>query len=99
MITEIADIRVKPEDKAAFAAAIARAGETVICKAKGYRGHTVYSCVETPGRFVLMVQWDSIEDHNVGFRQSDLFKQWREIIGPYFAQPPVVEHFDISSSS
>jgi heme-degrading monooxygenase HmoA len=99
MITEIADIRVKPEDQTAFAAAIARAIETVLSQAKGYRRHTVYASQETPGRFVLQIEWDTLEDHTVGFRQSDLFAQWRAIIGPYFAQPPHVEHFDVTTRS
>jgi heme-degrading monooxygenase HmoA len=99
MVVEIAEIRVRPEDKAAFSEAIARAVATVLSKAAGYRGHAVYACQETPGRFVLRVDWDTLEAHTVGFRQSPAFADWRAIIGPFFAQPPMVEHFDVVATS
>jgi heme-degrading monooxygenase HmoA len=47
----------------------------------------------------LIVRWSSLEAHTVGFRQSAAFADWRAIIGPYFAKPPVVEHFDLSDHS
>ena len=49
--------------------------------------------VETPERFVLLVEWDSVEAHDTNFRATDRFTTWRAAIGPYFAGPPVVEHF------
>jgi heme-degrading monooxygenase HmoA len=99
LIIEIADIRVKPEDKTAFTEAITRAATTVLAKAAGYSGHSIYACQETPGRFVLRVEWDTLEAHTVGFRQSPAFTEWRAIIGPFFAQPPHVEHFDVIAGS
>ena len=99
MIVEIADIRTRPEDKAAFAEAIQRAATTVLAKAGGYRRHQILACLETPGRFILHVEWDTLEAHTVGFRQSPAFTEWRAIIGPFFAQPPHVEHFDVVAAS
>lgn len=99
MIVEIADIRTRPEDKAAFAEAIQRAASTVLAKAGGYRRHAILACQETPGRFILHVEWETLEDHTVGFRQSPAFAQWRAIIGPFFQQPPHVEHFDVVAST
>ena len=55
--------------------------------------------IETPGRYLLMIYWDTLEDHTVGFRGSDLFSQWRAIVGPFFAQPPVVEHLELVGKS
>lgn len=49
--------------------------------------------IESPNRYVLMVEWDSVECHEQNFRQTDRFTQWRGAIGPFFAGPPVVEHF------
>lgn len=99
MVIEIADIRTRPEDKAAFAEAIQRAGATVLAQAAGYRRHTILACQETPGRFILQVEWETLEAHTVGFRQSPAFAQWRAIIGPFFQQPPHVEHFDVVAST
>jgi heme-degrading monooxygenase HmoA len=93
MFLECADIRIPAGKQAEFDEAIQRALETVLSQSPGYRGHKVYKGVETPERYLLWVYWDKLEDHTVTFRQSDLFTKWRAIVGPYFAQPPVVEHF------
>ncbi len=99
MIVEVADFTVRPEDRDAFSDAIARAASTVLAKADGYRRHSILACRESPGRFLLTVEWDTVEAHTVGFRQSPAFAQWRAIIGPYFQQPPHVEHFDVVAQS
>ncbi|BEP64405.1 hypothetical protein GmRootV213_49590 (plasmid) [Variovorax sp. V213] len=99
MIYELADFQVKAEDHTAFGEALARAIDAVLSKAQGYRTHQVLACRETPGRCVLMVGWDSVEDHMVGFRQSAAFADWRAIIGPFFAKLPHVEHFELFASS
>lgn len=95
MILEIADIRIHPGQNAAFDEAIARGLRTVVSGAKGFRAASVHQCVETPERYVLQIQWDTLEDHTVGFRQSEAFTQWRGIVGPFFAAPPLVEHFRV----
>lgn len=95
MILEIADIRIAPGRQAAFDDAIQRGLTTVVSKAKGMRGYKVNKCIESPERYVLQVFWDSLEDHTVGFREGPLFAQWRAIVGPFFAGPPLVEHFTL----
>jgi heme-degrading monooxygenase HmoA len=95
MILEIADIRIAPGQQAAFDEAIQRGLTTVISKAKGMRGYKVNKGIESPERYVLQIFWDTLEDHTVGFREGPLFAQWRAIVGPFFASPPVVEHFDL----
>lgn len=95
MILELADLRIDPSRAADFEAAIEHGVTTVIAAAQGFRGYKVNRSQETPGRYVLMIYWSTLEDHTIGFRQSDAFPAWRAIVGPYFAQPPVVEHFDL----
>ena len=99
MVLEIADIRIAPGQQAAFDEAIQRALTTVAVNAKGMRGYKVNKCIESPERYVLQIFWDTLEDHTVGFRGGPLFAQWRAIIGPFFAQPPVVEHFTLLTKS
>ena len=96
MVLEIADIRIQPGQQAAFAEAIQRGLATVISQAQGFRGAKVWSGIESPERFVLQIQWATLEDHTVTFRQGPLFTQWRAIVGPFFAAPPVVEHFELA---
>ncbi len=99
MILEIADIRIAPGQQAAFDAAIQRGLAEVISQAKGFRGWKVNQGVENPERYLLMVFWETLEDHTVHFRGGPLFAQWRAIVGPYFAAPPVVEHFTLLAKS
>ena len=95
MILEVADIRIPAGKQAEFDAAIQRGVETVISKAQGFRGYKVNRGVESPERYLLMIYWATLEDHTVAFRQGSLFPEWRAIVGPFFAQPPVVEHFEL----
>ena len=99
MILEIADIRIHPGQQAAFDEAITRGLETLISKNAGCQGYKVNKGVESPERYVLQIFWTSIEAHNVGFRESPAFAEWRAIIGPFLAIPPVVEHFELVTQS
>ena len=99
MILEHADIRIDPARAADFEAAILHGVQTVISHAKGFRGFKVNRSIESPGRYLLMIYWDTLEDHTVGFRGSVAFTQWRAVVGPFFAQPPVVEHLELVGKS
>ena len=68
-------------------------------QAKGFRGFKVNRGIESAERYILQIFWDTLEDHTVGFRGSALFTQWRAIVGPFFAGPPTVEHFEMVSKS
>jgi heme-degrading monooxygenase HmoA len=99
VILEIADIRIQPGQQAAFEEAIQRGVKTVIARARGMKGWKVNRGIESPERFVLMIFWDTLEDHTVHFRGGPLFAEWRAIVGPFFAAPPVVEHFELVGKS
>ena len=99
MILELADIRIAPGQQAAFDEAIQRGLETVISQAKGFQGFKVNKGIESPERYILQIFWATLENHTVDFRESPLFTQWRAIVGPFFASPPVVEHFELVTKS
>ena len=99
MILELADIRVHAGKQAEFDAAIVRGIETVISRAKGFRGYKVNKGVESPERYILMIYWETLENHTVDFRGSPAFQDWRAIVGPFFAAPPTVEHFTLLAKS
>jgi heme-degrading monooxygenase HmoA len=99
MILEIADIRIQAGRNAEFDSAIQRGLETVVSKAGGYRAHRVVKGIESPDRYMLMIWWETLEDHTVGFRGGPLFADWRAIVGPFFAAPPSVEHFSLVTQS
>ncbi|GAB3654033.1 antibiotic biosynthesis monooxygenase family protein [Glycomyces tarimensis] len=92
MVLEVAEINVIPGQEAAFAEAY-RAAREFVAVSPGLRSMRMTQGVESPSRFVLLIEWDSVEAHEQGFRETDRFGKWREAIGPYFAKAPVVEHF------
>jgi heme-degrading monooxygenase HmoA len=92
MVLEVALIDITPGQEDAFAAAYAQA-RPLVAGTPGCRSVRMTRGVESPARFVLLVEWDSVEAHVNNFRASERFGQWRAIIGPYFANPPTVEHF------
>lgn len=99
MILEVADIRIRPGQNAAFEAAIQHGIATVASRAQGFQGAKVNRGIESPERYMLQIFWDTLEDHTVAFRQSPLFAEWRAIVGPFFATAPVVEHFELVSKT
>jgi len=99
MILELADIRIHAGQQAAFDEAIRRGLDSVISKARGFRGYKVNKGIESPERYLLMIFWETLENHTVDFRGSVAFSEWRAIVGPFFAQPPAVEHFTLLTRS
>jgi heme-degrading monooxygenase HmoA len=99
VILELADIRIQPGQQAAFDEAIQRGLTTVISRAQGFAGWKVNKGIESPERYILQIFWHTLEDHTVHFRGGPLFAEWRAIVGPFFAAPPVVEHFELVGKS
>jgi heme-degrading monooxygenase HmoA len=92
MIVEIAQITVAAGREAQFEAAFSQ-GIRAAAKSPGYLAHELRRSIEHPQRYMLRIEWRTLEDHTVHFRGSPLFAQWRAAVGPFFAAPPVVEHF------
>ena len=90
MVLEVALIDVT--DPAGFETAY-REARTILAETPGCRSVRMTHGVESPERFVLLVEWDSVEVHESGFRATERFVRWRALIGPWFAGPPRVEHF------
>jgi heme-degrading monooxygenase HmoA len=91
MITEIAQIDVKPGSEADFEAAVAKA-RAAFGRSKGFGGFELHRSIEKPQRYRLVVKWQTLESHTVDFRGSEAFAEWRGLVGPFFAAPPEVEH-------
>jgi heme-degrading monooxygenase HmoA len=91
MVLEIADFDIRPGTEEQFAAAYLQAKD-LLAATPGFVSARMTRGIETPSRFVLLVEWQSVEAHTVGFRESERFPRWRELIGPFFAGAPKVEH-------
>lgn len=94
MIVEIALLRAKTGQADAMRQGLQNA-RAVISQAAGYRGSTFHQGIEDPQRFVLRIEWDSVEAHMKGFREGPLFPQWRGHFGEYLDGAPDVSHFEV----
>ncbi len=92
-VNEIAHIRIAPEDQAAFEAAVAQA-VPLFREARGCRAMRLDRSIEEPGVYMLVVAWDTVEDHMVHFREAPAFQQWRDLVGGFFSTPPQVGHVE-----
>lgn len=92
MIYEIAEIHVVAGKEQEFEAAV-RQAVPLFQRARGCRSMDLHRTIETPGKYRLVVGWDSVDDHMVHFRGSPEFREWRRLVGGFFrAGPPVVDH-------
>jgi heme-degrading monooxygenase HmoA len=91
MVLEVADIRVIPGSEQEFIAAY-RAHREVLATTPGCRSVRMSRSIETPTRFVLLVEWDAVSSHEENFRGTQRFTTWRAAIGSFFAEAPLVEH-------
>ena len=91
MITEIAQLDIKPGSEKDFEAAVAKA-RAAFGRSRGFHGFELHRSIEKPQRYRLMVEWETLENHTVDFRGSADFQEWRKLVGDCFASPPEVEH-------
>lgn len=92
MVLERATFRITPGREQEFEQVFEQA-KLVIARAEGFLGARLLRGVESPSSFLLLVEWATLEDHTVGFRDSPAFGEWRGLIGHLFDGPPDVEHF------
>lgn len=91
MVLEIADFTITTGEEERFADAY-RSVRDLLAGTPGCRSVRMTRSIETPGRFVLLVEWDSVAAHEENFRATDRFIAWRAAIGPFFAAAPHIEH-------
>ncbi len=92
MIVEMGVLNVRPGQGAAFEEAL-RTARPLIAATQGFISLNVHRCIETPSRYLLLVSWRTLEDHTIGFRKSDRFPKWRELLHHFYDPPPVIEHY------
>jgi heme-degrading monooxygenase HmoA len=67
----------------------------IISQSKGFVSMNFQQCIENPTQFLAIINWETLEDHTVGFRESELFVQWRAVLSPFFNSPPAVVHYHL----
>jgi heme-degrading monooxygenase HmoA len=93
MILEAANLQVKPGQWKAFESAF-REAQAIIASMPGYISHELQRCVEREGHYLLLVRWESVADHEEGFRKSPQYQQWRELLHHFYDPFPTVLHYD-----
>lgn len=91
-VLELAILNVKLGKETQFEVAFSVA-EAIIQNMQGYISHSLQKCVDDQGRYVLLVNWETLEDHTVGFRQSAEYQQWKKLLHHFYQPFPTVEHF------
>lgn len=94
MILEVAILNVKPGLAVEFEAAF-RQASTIISSMSGYISHELQHCLEHENRYILLVRWQKLEDHTVGFRRSQQYQQWRTLLHHFYDPFPTVEHYEL----
>lgn len=92
MILEVAILDVKPGQCSEFEQAFSKA-QDIISDIKGYISHQLKKCVENPHRYILLVNWETLEDHTEGFRGSAKYQQWKDLLHHFYDPFPSVEHY------
>ena len=92
MILEVAVLQVKPGMSEDFERSFKQAS-SIISQMAGYLGHELQKCMEVDNKYVLLVHWEKLEDHTIGFRGSVQYQEWKRLLHHYYDPFPTVEHF------
>jgi heme-degrading monooxygenase HmoA len=94
MILEVAILDVIPEKTTEFESTFEKAQE-IISTMKGWKGHELQRCLELPNRYILLVKWEKLEDHTIGFRKSPEYLLWKKLLHHIYSPFPEVEHYSL----
>ncbi len=94
MILEVAILDVIPGQESEFQAAFANASP-IILSMQGYVSHQLQRCIEKQNRYILLVNWEKLEDHIIGFRGSEGYQEWKKLLHHFYDPFPTVEHYEL----
>ena len=92
MVLEVAILNIKEGMTAAFEKSFEMAS-SILTSMKGYLNHELKKCVEKDHQYILLVNWETLEDHEHGFRKSPEYQEWRALLHHYYEPFPEVEHY------
>lgn len=93
VVLEVAPLQIRPGQAPAFEAAFLEA-QRIIASMPGYLSHELQRCIERPNEYVLLVRWQSLEAHEVGFRKSPEYQEWKRLLHHFYEPFPVVSHYE-----
>ena len=92
MILEVATLNIKKGLSVEFETSFQKA-ERIISSMKGYISHELKKCIEQDDKYILLVNWETIEDHEIGFRKSEQYQEWKVLLHHFYEPFPTVEHY------
>jgi heme-degrading monooxygenase HmoA len=92
MILEAVMLQVKEGQEEEYEE-VFRQASSIISSMRGYLSHELQRCMEVKGKYLLLVRWETLEDHTVGFRESAEYQEWKQLLHRFYDPFPVVEHF------
>ncbi len=94
MILEVAVLNVRPGEAQNFEQAFSKA-QAIISSMKGYISHQLQRCIEIENQYILLVQWQTLTDHEEGFRKSPEYQEWKRLLHHFYDPFPTVEHYEV----
>ena len=96
MILEVAALQIRPGQSAEFEAAF-RTAQAIIAAMPGYISHELQRCIEREDAYILLVRWQTLQDHEIGFRQSPQYQEWKRLLHHFYDPFPSVLHYELVS--
>lgn len=94
MILEVAPLYIRPGQAMQFESAFQEA-QAIICSMQGYVSHELQRCIERENEYILLVRWQTLEDHEIGFRQSPRYQAWKALLHHFYEPFPRVFHYEL----
>jgi heme-degrading monooxygenase HmoA len=94
MVLEVATLNIRSNQQPAFEQAFQQAAP-IIARMRGYVSHQLLPCIEDPHRYLLLVHWQTLEDHTIGFRTSPGYQQWKQLLHHFYDPFPTVDHYTL----
>ena len=92
MILEVAVLEVRHGQEREFESAF-NAAQKIIASMPGYLGHELQRCIEQQTQYILLVRWETIDHHEIGFRKSPQYQEWRKLLHHFYDPFPTVRHY------
>ncbi|MEO0526634.1 MAG: antibiotic biosynthesis monooxygenase [Bacteroidota bacterium] len=92
MILEVAILNIKEGLSSDFESAFKEAS-SILTTMKGYASHQLKTCIEIDGQYMLLVNWETLEDHEIGFRESPEYGKWKKLLHHFYEPFPKVLHY------
>ncbi len=92
MILEVAILQIKKGSSKAYELAFSKA-EKIIAAMDGYCSHELKKCIEEEDKYILLVNWESLDAHEIGFRKSEAYQEWKSLLHHFYEPFPIVQHY------